>query len=502
MLSVTTRSAERNGMPALAPGPRSPNAMMETGHCDANSPSVSRSRESTWPPWSSWRAMADAVTGPAAQTRSRPSSGPRSLCAARRRTRRLPAGRSPGWKSARPPSRSSRWPPARQRRGAGSPTIFFTAAVTTTTAERSGQPHRPEHQQVSSGNAACLECLAHRLIARDQASPADLGGHPVRGAVADRHLRAGFGLAFAVPACRVRSKADPAERRTSVAIALPVMMARPRPRFRGRAVAAGMPVPLGAPTSAVLAWAGAAVSLRCRFGRRGSALVPWSCAFSRPACPSSWRPRLPPSLASGWPSPAPGWPSPRRGGLAALPAPPLGPAERGPAEGQPRGGGGPGLGGGSGCRSVSSVTWLGLGAGTAGGGSVGVFFGRVGSRAAGARPCCARGRLVRLPTSGARRAGCRPLGRGADAWACALSSAARMRCRSESDSSGLVNGPVPGPRFVPAHAVGEGSRPCPLPRQPPWPRARRRDRSKTEEHKTVGQSTQTGQLMTNKTCRY
>jgi hypothetical protein len=40
---------ERNGIPRLAPGPRSPNPMMVTGHCDNNSASVSRSPGSDLP---------------------------------------------------------------------------------------------------------------------------------------------------------------------------------------------------------------------------------------------------------------------------------------------------------------------------------------------------------------------------------------------------------------------------------------------------------------------
>jgi hypothetical protein len=158
----------------------------------------------------------------------------------------------------------------------------------------------------------------------------------------------------------------------------------------------------------------------------------------------------------------------------------------------------------SGLAFSSSVTWLGPGAGTAGGGSVGVFFRRVGSRAAGDS-----GRAVRagssppLPTSGTRlgTGADRPAG-GADIWACALSSAARMRCRSEADSSGFVNGPVPGPRFVPGTRRGRGEPPLSSATPTPWLRARRRNRSPTEQHKTVCQSTQTGQLTTDKTWCY
>jgi hypothetical protein len=71
-----------------------------------------------------------------------------------------------------------------------------------------------------------------------------------------------------------------------VAIALPVMIARPRPRFRRRAGGGG---DAGAAGGADFGGAdlggGGGVSGGAGFGRRGSALVPWSCAFPRPACP-------------------------------------------------------------------------------------------------------------------------------------------------------------------------------------------------------------------------
>ena len=116
-----------------------------------------------------------------------------------------------------------------------------------------------------------------------------------------------------------------------MAIALPVMMARPRPRFRGWAGGGGDAGAVGGASFGGAGWGGGGgISCAAGFGRRASALVPWSCAFSRPACPFFGRPVPPP----GWPSPAPGWPCLRRGDLAALPAPPLGPAARGPAAGQ------------------------------------------------------------------------------------------------------------------------------------------------------------------------
>ena len=56
--------------------------------------------------------------------------------------------------------------------------------------------------------------------------------------------------------------------------------------------------------------------------------------------------------------------------------------------------------------------------------------------------------------------------------------------------------------LYPAHAVREAQRRCHLPLPTPWLCARRREHCLTEEHRTVSFSTQTGQLMTNKTCRY
>ena len=76
-----------------------------------------------------------------------------------------------------------------------------------------------------------------------------------------------------------------------MAIALPVMMARPRPRFRGPA---GIGGDAGAVGRADLGGAGLAgggrVAGGAGFGRRVSAIVPWNCAFSRPACPFFWSP--------------------------------------------------------------------------------------------------------------------------------------------------------------------------------------------------------------------
>ena len=71
-----------------------------------------------------------------------------------------------------------------------------------------------------------------------------------------------------------------------MAIALPVMMARPRPRFRGRAGGGGDAGAVGGAGFGGAGWGrGGGVSCAAGFGRRGSALVPWSSAFSRPACP-------------------------------------------------------------------------------------------------------------------------------------------------------------------------------------------------------------------------
>ena len=72
-----------------------------------------------------------------------------------------------------------------------------------------------------------------------------------------------------------------------MAIALPVMMARPRPRFRVRAGDGGDAGAVGGAGFGGAGWGrDGGVSCAAGFGRRGSALVPWSCAFSRPACPS------------------------------------------------------------------------------------------------------------------------------------------------------------------------------------------------------------------------
>ena len=73
-----------------------------------------------------------------------------------------------------------------------------------------------------------------------------------------------------------------------MAIALPVMMARPRPRFRGWAGGGGDAGAVGGASCGGASWGGGGgVSCAAGFGRRGSALVRWSCAFSRPACPFS-----------------------------------------------------------------------------------------------------------------------------------------------------------------------------------------------------------------------
>jgi hypothetical protein len=83
-----------------------------------------------------------------------------------------------------------------------------------------------------------------------------------------------LGLVLVVPACLVsRTAADP-EMKTSVNIALLVMMTRPRPaRFRGRAGPGGDGGTVGGASGAD------------GFGRRGSALVRWSCAVPRSAWP-------------------------------------------------------------------------------------------------------------------------------------------------------------------------------------------------------------------------
>ena len=219
-----------------------------------------------------------------------------------------------------------------------------------------------------------------------------------------------------------------------------------------------MPVPSGAPTSAVPAGRGRRCLLRCRFRAAGQ-------------CPRPVELRLPqaglPVLRDGRYLLPAGRLLLRAGLVFVRVILPLFPLLRwGPLRGDQlraswRGGGGPGLGGGVRLPSVSSATSPGLGGGTAGAGSVGAFFGRVGSKAAGdsGRAVCAGGWLALLVsrTRRGRRAG-RSAG-GAGAWACALSRAARMRCRSESDSTGRVNGPVPGPRFVPGARRGRGGPP-------------------------------------------
>ena len=70
-----------------------------------------------------------------------------------------------------------------------------------------------------------------------------------------------------------------------MAIALPVMMARPRLRFRGRAGAGGDAGAVGGADLGVAGLGSGGVSGGDGFGRRVSALVRWSCAFSRLACP-------------------------------------------------------------------------------------------------------------------------------------------------------------------------------------------------------------------------
>jgi hypothetical protein len=285
-----------------------------------------------------------------------------------------------------------------------------------------------------------------------------------------------------------------------------------------------MPVPVGALTlaalsSAALAWAGAAATRAVPASGGGATL------WSRRAAPSPGRPArsprrlapLPyrPSLACGPPSPARGWPSPRQGDLAALPAPPPGRAERGPAEDQPPQQGRartrrrppaadrspPSPGSAWARERPEAARW--------GSSSAGSATGRPGIPAAlCVRAARSRGRRVGLAGAGvlAARPGMRMP--GARTPGARTSGLARCRARRVCAAGRSLTAPAllrarfPAPVSCLAHAAGEGSRPCPLPRQPPWLRARRRNRSKTEEHKTVCQSTQTGQLMTNKTCRY
>jgi hypothetical protein len=111
---------------------------MVTGHWDASSASVNRSQESTWPPLSCWRAAADAVTEPAISNKV-----PASFCSAtslraasaytaapRRKTTRTEIWLLPQPKLAMAADASA----VRSRLL----TMFLTAPVTTTTAERSG----------------------------------------------------------------------------------------------------------------------------------------------------------------------------------------------------------------------------------------------------------------------------------------------------------------------------------------------------------------------------
>ena len=287
MLSVTTRSAERNGMPGLAPGPRSPNATMETGHCDATSPSVSRSRESTWPAWSSWRTAADCRDPRIQQQQRGPGRLPvRDLSAQRGGVR----GGSPreDQPDGNPPGPRAEARDGRRRVSGEAPAphhlLYRRGHHHNGRAERISHT-RPEHQQVSSGNAACLERLAHRLIARDQASPADLGGHPVRGAVADRHLGAGVGPGLRrarMPVQEQSGSRRDEDQRGDRAAGDDGAAAAPLPRtgwWRR-----GCRCRSGALTSAVLAWAGAAVSLAVPAS--GGGAVP----SSRGAAPSPGRP--------------------------------------------------------------------------------------------------------------------------------------------------------------------------------------------------------------------
>ena len=230
-----------------------------------------------------------------------------------------------------------------------------------------------------------------------------------------------------------------------MAIALPVMMARPRPRFRGRAGAGGDAGAVGGADLGRLA-------RRCL----------WRPASGGGAVPSSLELRLLQRLPV-LPRP-PGWPSLLRLALLLPGSSPLGPAERGSAEGQLAWRlAWPGLGGDvrlplgllrhlarPGCGD--GRRWLGGSLLWPGGQQSGRQF----------RPCCVCGRLgSRCPRGALAGAGVLAARRGgaAPAWACALSSAARMRCRSDSDSAGRVNGPVPGPRFVPGTRRGRGEPP-------------------------------------------
>ena len=62
--SVCARSAERNGLPALAPGPESLNATIRTGYFAAMCAIVISSRMSTWPAESCLLAVAETKIRP------------------------------------------------------------------------------------------------------------------------------------------------------------------------------------------------------------------------------------------------------------------------------------------------------------------------------------------------------------------------------------------------------------------------------------------------------
>ena len=263
-----------------------------------------------------------------------------------------------------------------------------------------------------------------------------------------------------------------------------------------------MPVPSGAPASALPAGARAAVSLALPVS--GGGPVPWSHG----AAPSPDRPARPsgrPVPSSGWPSPAPGWPCLRPGDLAALPAPPLGPAEREPAAAQlarcrrPRAG-----------RWSPAAPWSPPPPRPAWAGGPAELARWEPSLAGWAAKQPAIPAVLHVQTAGSPCSHCVLAGAGVPAarpgaWAPELARCqGRRGCAAgrSRTAPAVLTARFPVPVSYPAHGAEDGDRRCPLPRQPPWLRARQRDRFKTEEHRTVCQSTQTGQLMTNKTCRY
>ena len=241
-----------------------------------------------------------------------------------------------------------------------------------------------------------------------------------------------------------------------MAIALPVMMARPRPRFRGDGlVSVGMAVPSGGRLRRRSLGRGR----RClwRLPASGGGAAP----SSRGAAPSPGRP----ARSSGRPVPlSPAGRLPLRAGLLfprlILPLLPLlrwGSLSGNQLRASRRGRDWPGLGGDvrpplgllrrphpAGVRGRPEVTPCGPSS-----------AGWAARRPAIPAVVCAGGSLPLLASGTRRGRGAGRSAGGADAWACALSRAARMRCRSESDSTGRVNGPVAGPRFRTRHTPWE-----------------------------------------------